>query len=271
MSLINGYKKSEEVVKMNRTYIVYKHTTPNGKIYIGITSQKPYLRWGNGKGYKSRHFYNAIQKYGWENIKHEILFTELSEEEAKLKEIELIAFYKSNQPEYGYNISSGGNTLSEETKIKIGIANKIALKGKRPSDLCISKMIEAHKNKQLSEETRKKISLSHIGIKHTEETKIKMSNARKGKSPSNKGQVGEKNYWYGKQHSEQSKEKMREIQKKLNGRKVIQLSLNGEFVKQYDCISDVVRELNIKCHSCIVNCCKGKQKKAYGFIWQYAN
>ena len=104
-------------------YFVYKHTFPNGKIYIGITDQKPERRWRNGIGYRRQPYvYNAIKKYKWVNVKHEILFSGLSQEEAKKKEKELIAKYKSNQKAFGYNIANGGNsigTVSEETKKKI--------------------------------------------------------------------------------------------------------------------------------------------------------
>lgn len=45
-------------------YFVYKHTFPNGKIYIGITDQKPERRWRNGIGYRRQPYvYNAIKKY----------------------------------------------------------------------------------------------------------------------------------------------------------------------------------------------------------------
>ena len=94
---------------MKTFYCVYKHTTPNNKVYIGITSKNPLERWNNGHGYASnKHFTNAIMKYGWDNIQHEILFEGLTKEEACQKEIELIAFYKSNNCEFGYNRSSGG-------------------------------------------------------------------------------------------------------------------------------------------------------------------
>lgn len=64
------------------TYTVYKHTSPNGKVYIGITKLSVERRWQEGKNYKtSNHFNNAIKKYGWDNIKHEILFTGLSRSE----------------------------------------------------------------------------------------------------------------------------------------------------------------------------------------------
>ena len=100
----------------NKTYIVYKHTSPNNKIYIGISKNDPKYRWlNNGKGYKLQTlFFNAIIKYGWINFKHEILYTNLSEEEALNKEEELIRLYKSYDRRYGYNISLRGAKYSEE-------------------------------------------------------------------------------------------------------------------------------------------------------------
>lgn len=93
----------------DKHFTVYKHTTPNNKCYIGITGQKNYLkRWQKGFGYKGQVFFYAIEKYGWDNIKHEIIAEDLTEKEAQQLEIELIGKYKSNDPKYGYNISSGG-------------------------------------------------------------------------------------------------------------------------------------------------------------------
>lgn len=100
-------------------WIVYKHTNKsNGKVYIGISSKSAEERWRNGEGYYSQeYFYNAIKKYGWDGFEHEVLLQNLSEEEARAKEIELIAFYKSNyrrwsNPTYGYNATDGGEGLS---------------------------------------------------------------------------------------------------------------------------------------------------------------
>lgn len=57
----------------NKPYYVYIHTCPNYWTYVGI-SQKPKQRWNNGEGYKdNKDFYKAIQMFGWENIKHEIV------------------------------------------------------------------------------------------------------------------------------------------------------------------------------------------------------
>lgn len=91
-------------------YKVYKHTCPNGKVYIGITKQKPERRWGvNGCGYKeNKYFYRAIQKYGWENIKHEIIAEGLTEAEADAMEIDLISEYRATDRNCGYNRHFGG-------------------------------------------------------------------------------------------------------------------------------------------------------------------
>lgn len=132
---------------MKNNYIVYMHIFPNSKRYIGITSKELNSRWKNGKGYQKtqRKMYNAIRKYGWKNIKHEILYENLTKEEAEQKEIEMITKYKTTNQKYGYNIENGGN----------------------------------HQGK-MSLETRKRLSKSHLGYKVKEETKKKISNTLKG-------------------------------------------------------------------------------------------
>ena len=76
-----------EKIEKAKKYVVYLHIFPNKKYYVGITSAIPYTRrWRNGTSYKKQtKMYNAILKYGWENIKHKILFTELTLEETKIK------------------------------------------------------------------------------------------------------------------------------------------------------------------------------------------
>ena len=66
-------------VVLSRKYLVYKHTAPNGKVYIGITSQSPQRRFNNGRGYyHNDHFKRAIEKYGWKGFSHEILTEDLN-------------------------------------------------------------------------------------------------------------------------------------------------------------------------------------------------
>lgn len=111
-----------------RQYIVYKHTSPHGKVYIGITCQLPCQRWARGEGYRNNwHFYNAIKKYGWDNFAHEILFKDLTNAEAAKKEADLIALYRSNEDQYGYNRDAGNGVrheVSEETRRKLSESHK---------------------------------------------------------------------------------------------------------------------------------------------------
>ena len=107
-------------------HTIYIHINKiNNKAYIGQTSCDVKLRWQNGYNYKPcTHFYNAIQKYGWDNFKHIIFATGLTQEEANHMERLLIALYDTTNPKVGYNLRSGGNhsKLSEETKRKMRVA-----------------------------------------------------------------------------------------------------------------------------------------------------
>lgn len=97
------------MTKTTNNFCVYKHTSPSGKVYIGITCQKIEKRWKNGKGYELCTAFNrAIKKYGWENIKHEIVYRNLDKEKALEIEQRLIAEFDSTNPKHGYNLTSGG-------------------------------------------------------------------------------------------------------------------------------------------------------------------
>ena len=208
-------------------WTVYRHITPSGKSYIGITSQKPEDRWQNGRGYrkdKQRVFYNAIEKYKWENIKHEILDTNLTEDEAKRLEKEYIEKYRTfvDFPDCnGYNCTLGGEGTvgwepSEETKRKQSEAHmgippwnkgktgvQIAWnKGKTGVQVSWNKgktgvQVSWNKGKTTPEETRKKISESKKGKPSSmkgkklkplsDETKKKISEGNKGKPSHRKG------------------------------------------------------------------------------------
>lgn len=105
---------------MNGEYKIYVHINKvNGKIYIGQTKQTLEQRSSNGKAYKDcRHFWNAIQKYGWENFEHIVLIENLSLKMANIIEEYLIKKYDSTNRKIGYNLWLGGNNreVNEETR-----------------------------------------------------------------------------------------------------------------------------------------------------------
>ena len=93
---------------MDRLFTIYRHVSPIGRVYVGITSQDVETRWRHGDNYRnSTYFKRAIRKYGWKNFKHEILFTNVEEERAKRLEIELIRHYKGLG--ISYNLTNGGD------------------------------------------------------------------------------------------------------------------------------------------------------------------
>lgn len=82
---------------------VYRHTAPDGRMYIGVAQEPAKIRWANGKGYKNNaEFWKCICEVGWGSIEHEILASGLSRREALKMELELIDRYATLFPN-GFN------------------------------------------------------------------------------------------------------------------------------------------------------------------------
>ena len=177
----------------NNKFLVYIHTSPNGKRYVGITSKTPQERWGaGGNAYKDNiHFWNAIQKYGWNNFQHDIVATDLSLDDACALEIQLISEYHAMDPNYGYNHTTGGNYSipDEETRKRLSRAIRKSRKEHPEINEKISKSLQGHPT---SDETREKISKALQGTKHSEEFCQKQRARRHTEETLNKlrGQVG---------------------------------------------------------------------------------
>lgn len=91
-------------------FCVYRHTSPDGKVYIGATSKKPTARWANGQGYTDNPaFYSAICNFGWNSFTHEILLSDVSREEAYAAERYLISLHHATDSAHGYNRHPGGS------------------------------------------------------------------------------------------------------------------------------------------------------------------
>ena len=46
---------------------------------------------------------------------------------------------------------------------------------------------------------------------------------------------------------------------------------NGNIIKEYKTMAEVMHDLNLKSPANIYNALEGKQKTAYGYIWKYKN
>lgn len=254
-------------------YKVYKHTFPNGKVYIGITQQTLIRRWQNGKGYYKNSFISkAINKYGWENVKHEVLFENLTKKEAEQKEIELITFYKSTNEKFGYNIDNGGSTRgkhSEKTiqkmrEGKLGAKNGMYGKKLSPENraMLLSYSVQ-NKGKKMSEETKQKLRDKLKGRIISEETRKKMSESRKGKKMSEQARKNMSNSRKGIVFSEEHKKHLKE-----HNRKRCKKIICVETGKVYDSIVDACKSLNCITPSNISRAIK-TNATAYGYHWDY--
>lgn len=224
-------------------WTVYRHISPSGKVYIGITSRDPKRRWNCGKSYEHCiKFYAAIQKYGWDNIKHEILFTSLSEERAKKLEIELIRHYKWMS--ISYNLTDGGDGWlgyhhSDATKEKLSLLN--------------SGENNPMYGKHLSEEAKQKLHEQNLG---------------------------ELNPMFGKTHSEEAKQKISQKNKKpkpegfgdkirkARSKPIEQYDKEGNLIACYESSKQAGAVLNYD-NSSITKCCNGKLAHYKGYIWKY--
>ena len=110
------------------SWYVYKHTSPDGKVYIGSCKDIKHRWRGNVNGYKgSTRFYDAICQIGWDKFKHEVIAQGLSQSEAHDLEQSMIREFNSNDELYGYNMQSGGvvgKHHCSETKGKMSKAAK---------------------------------------------------------------------------------------------------------------------------------------------------
>lgn len=251
----------------NTLWCVYIHISPSNKVYVGITSKDPHERWNNGWGYyKNNYFWKAIQKYGWDNFEHKILFKGLTKEEACKKEVELIAFYNSTNRNSGYNLSIGGSygalgvVRSKETKEKLRKANL----GKRMSDDVKQKMSESSSRKKAVQQfdingqlIAEYCSIS-VAEKETQTTAPNIIACCNGDQITAGGFI-----WKYKDAVV-----VLNIRKDCRKKMVLQFTKDGEQIANYNSVSDAEKATGISRKS-IERCCRNQNKSACGYVWKY--
>jgi len=176
------------------TGCVYVLTSPSGKFYVGMTQRDEVWRFYAHKNLKTaRPLSHAVQKYGWENFKREIVFRSSDKNELVAKEIELIAAYNCMVP-HGYNCTAGGEGITRMKRPPHVVeALRKANTGKKASDKTRAKLRAAHiktgprnsfTGRKHTPESLAKMSAAKLGQGHTDETRAKMSRSRMGRSVS---------------------------------------------------------------------------------------
>lgn len=258
---------------------IYKITNPKGKVYIG-QSVDIIRRKNTYKNFKSPsqpRIYNSIKKYGWENHIFEIIeectLEQLSERETYWKQY----YIDENDGDWSMVLfcnlyDNGTGPLSEETKRKIGNANK----GRKYSEETCKKISIKLKGRKYSEETIKKLSQprSEQAKKNMKYPKSKehSDNIKKGRAK-NKITYTQESRDKIKNSNKKHYEKGSERNKKLSisqSKPIIQYDKNMIFLKEWNSITEACLELNgHPKDSGIGQVCNGKRKTAYGYIWKF--
>lgn len=214
---------------------IYRYISPNGRSYIGQTTTSLYKRSGKrGKSYRGcKVFYNAIQKYGFENFTVEIL-GEYPINQLNKKEAEEIYKYNSLIPN-GYNIKDGGqNTSRKEHPV-----------------YCYNLDGTFYKKYFNQSDARKEFGVNGSDISKCMDGKLKFV----------RGKIWRREYtdhvepvWTGK-----------------NGAKpVVQIDPETKkVINVYDSASAAARALGLSRPTGISKCCTGRAKKSAGYEWQF--
>lgn len=278
-------------------WTVYKHISPSGKVYVGITSKDPIRRFGcKGQGYKNnKHFWSAIEKYGWDSFGHEIVETDLAHETACKLEKEIIMSEKSYDPRYGYNIALGGqgHLMTDATKEKLSKSLK-----KYCSSPEIKKAMSERSKKMWEDEEfhQAHIKENHpmYGHHHSQDARNRISQARTGR-PTTKGQKrtaeqrqrmseaqkGHKGTPWTEEHKRLQSERMSgkgnpnygkpqreriEQLRIINSKPVVQYTEQGMI--RYPSAKEASRATGIVAGN-ISRVCNGQRLSAGGYTWSY--
>ena len=226
---------------------IYKLTSPSKKVYIGQTmnlKDRKRCLYNKNKQYSGHKLDNAIKKYGIENFSYEIVVqVEMNDKTLLRKCLDFLEKYyieKFDSYYNGYNMTIGGS----------------GSKG------CFQ-----------TEESRKKISEkakgrkgSMLGRHLTKEQKDKISEFAKTR-------IGDKNPFFGKTHTEDTKDKIGIA----NGKPVIQMDLEENFIAEFRSAREAAKFLNKpRAHSEILKVCNKyvsptnrHYKTALGYKWKF--
>lgn len=259
----------------NGTHCVYVHINKaNGKMYIGQTvyGDNPNKRWHYGLGYATqKYFYRAIQKYGWDGFVHEIIASNLTKEEADNFEILLIKELKTYDKRFGYNVTlgGGGNLGFKPTEESIE-KQKRSMRKYFDNPEYIQKMRDVAPKRPIYQFTLDGILIQYYESAMEAERQTGISNREIFKSvygqlPSVKGYI-----FLFEEDIDSIEQRVERyvLSKKPRHENIVQLSLDGNYIKQWNGSADAGRTLGIN-YKNINAVCHGKKKTAGGYKWMF--
>lgn len=229
--------------------IIYMYTSPSGKKYVGQTIREEKRKKQHERACLRNEcscFHNAIIKYGYENMKYEILHQNIkSIEELNILEKEEILKQNSISP-YGYNQNSGGN-------------NAIPCSAVREK---MSKIMKGKKFPKMTDETKRKMSISRTGIKYPKEFGEKISKRQLGRKLPKEWIENSRKARMGMKHTEEHKRKIKESNKTKKTIKCVETNIVYESAVEAEKLTGTNQKG-------IRECCKGNNKTSNGFHWEY--
>ena len=259
----------------NGTYCVYVHTNKtNGKVYIGktINGSNPNKRWKDGAGYRTqKYFYRAIIKYTWDGFNHEVVASNLTQEEAVNFEKLLIKLYNANNPQYGYNCTNGGEGIegdhhTEESKRKR--ANTMAKYLNDP--VYIQRMRDSAIKRSVYQFTVDGIFLKCYPSTMEAERKTGIHSATISRCAFNKCPSASGYIFLFEEDLDKIEQRISRYQhsRKLRKEHIVRLTMDGEFIDEWLGAADAGKHLNIE-YKNINAVCRNVKKSAGGYKWMY--
>jgi len=220
-------------------------------MYVGYTT-KFNTRWNCHRSelkkniHGNSHLQNAWNEYGESAFKFERI--EVCEiVDLKRREHYWCQLLNVHDRNIGYNIEPTSEQdcieRSEETKKKLSIANT----GKKASEETRRKISQANKGKKLSAETIQKMIKYRVGIKRDPKIGKKIGDVQRGRK--------------------RSPEAIKNMRNSF-GRPVIMLSQKGEYIKEYETLSDAEKDTGAT-RGNIFQVLRGNKKSAKGYIFIY--
>lgn len=258
----------------DKKHIIYKATSPSGKIYIGKTvgDIKKRIRehnWYATNRHKEWAFSRAIRKYGIENIKFEVEAVVFGAEAASIKEAQTIQQYKSNDSNLGYNETGGreGRTWlieEKEQSRRKNISN--SLKKQSTRDKLSNNTQKMWKNEELRDQISKNIKKTRSSSESRKRTSD--INKKRYEDPVQRLKLSEsvKKKYSEKGFIEQFSKNSLKRQEKLFECRLLDGTLIGYFKNQ----AEASKKLNIpQCG--ISSTLNGRLTQSRGYVFSYVS